>query len=149
MSTNTAVAIETRMPHRVLHTMLRVANLDRSIEFYTQMLGMRLFRKERYPDGKFTLAFLGYGREDEGAVLELTENWGRAEYSRGDAYGHVALAVADIHAVCGTLKAKGGRILREPGPMSNASPDRISPEVIAFIEDPDGYRIELIEEPKR
>jgi lactoylglutathione lyase len=124
---------------RILHTMLRVRDLDASLRFYCDVLGMRLLRRKDYPEGKFTLAFVGYGGEDEGAVLELTHNWGRTDYQLGDAYGHVALAVDDIHATCDRMRAAGGRITREPGPMQHGT------TVLAFLEDPDGYKIELIE----
>lgn len=135
------------MPTRVLHTMIRVGNLERSIAFYTETLGMQLFRKERYPSGNFTLAFVGYGDERSGAVIELTQNWGTDTYVHGAAFGHIALAVTDIHAVCAQLAAAGVNVLRAPGPMTASSPDRSDNEVIAFIEDPDGYRVELIETP--
>ncbi len=124
---------------KILHTMLRVGDLDRSIRFYTEVLGMRLLRKKDFPDGKFTLAFLGYGEEADGAVIELTHNWGVDKYEIGTGYGHVAIAVPDVYAACDAMKQRGGKIVREPGPM------KFSPTVMAFIEDPDGYRIELIE----
>jgi lactoylglutathione lyase len=124
---------------RVLHTMLRVGNLDRSIEFYTQVLGMQLLRRNDYPDGKFTLAFVGYGSEDEGAVIELTYNWGVDKYELGNAYGHIALAVPDAYAACNEIRARGGKVVREAGPMKHGS------TVIAFVEDPDGYKVELIQ----
>lgn len=124
---------------KILHTMLRVGDLDRSIRFYTEVLGMRLLRKKEFPDGKFTLAFLGYGEEADGAVIELTHNWGVDKYEIGTGYGHVAIAVPDVYAACDAMKQRGGKIVREPGPM------KFSPTVMAFIEDPDGYRIELIE----
>ena len=124
---------------KILHTMLRVGDLDRSIRFYTEVLGMRLLRKKEFPDGKFTLAFLGYGEEADGAVIELTHNWGVDKYEIGTGYGHVAIAVPDVSAACDAMKQRGGKIVREPGPM------KFSPTVMAFIEDPDGYRIELIE----
>lgn len=124
---------------KILHTMLRVGDLDRSIRFYTEVLGMRLLRKKDFPDGKFTLAFLGYGEEADGAVIELTHNWGVDKYEIGTGYGHVAVAVPDVYAACAEMRQRGGKIVREPGPM------KFSPTVMAFIEDPDGYRIELIE----
>jgi lactoylglutathione lyase len=130
---------------RIMHTMLRVANLERSIAFYTGPLGMTLFRRESYPQGRFTLAFLGYGSETTSAVIELTHNWDRSEYQHGEGYGHVALAVPDASAACRSLEAQDVKIIRQAGPMTFGSPDRVDVEVIAFIEDPDGYRIELIE----
>ena len=132
-------------PHRVLHAMLRVGNLERSIAFYTEKLGMQLFRKERYPGASYTLAFVGYGDEHSGAVIELTHNWGTDTYAHGAAFGHVALAVTDIRSICAWLEAAGVKVLRAPGPMTASSPERSDREVIAVIEDPDGYRIELIE----
>lgn len=123
---------------RLLHTMLRVGDLDRSIAFYTDLLGMQLLRRRDFPQGRFTLAFLGYGPETENAVLELTHNWDTASYELGTAYGHVAIGVDDVHATCAQIKAKGGKVVREPGPMQHGS------TVLAFIEDPDGYRIELL-----
>lgn len=128
---------------RLLHTMLRVGDLERSIRFYCDVLGMKLLRRKDYPTGKFTLAFVGYGEESETAVLELTHNWDRDRYELGDGYGHVALGVGDIHATCERLRAAGARITREPGPMKHGS------TVIAFLEDPDGYKVELIEESSR
>jgi lactoylglutathione lyase len=119
--------------------MLRVGDLDRSLAFYCDVLGMKLLRKNDYPTGEFTLAFVGYGEESDTAVLELTHNWGRASYTLGDAYGHVALGVDDIYATCDAIRAKGGKITREPGPMKHGS------TVIAFVEDPDGYKVELIQ----
>jgi lactoylglutathione lyase len=119
--------------------MLRVGDLDRSLAFYCDVLGMKLLRKNEYPSGEFTLAFVGYGEESDTAVLELTYNWGRASYTLGDAYGHVALGVDDIYATCDAIRAKGGKITREPGPMKHGS------TVIAFVEDPDGYKVELIQ----
>jgi lactoylglutathione lyase len=124
---------------RMLHTMLRVGDLDASIRFYTEQLGMKLLRRNDYPDGKFTLAFVGYGDESDHTVLELTYNWGRDAYTLGDAFGHVALGVSDIYAACERLRAGGVKITREPGPMKHGA------TVIAFVEDPDGYKIELIQ----
>lgn len=124
---------------RVLHTMLRVGDLDRSLAFYCDVLGMQLIRKKDYPGGEFTLAFVGYGPESEGAVIELTYNWGQREYTLGDAFGHIALGVDDIYATCQEIEAKGGKIVRQPGPMKHGS------TVIAFVQDPDGYKIELIQ----
>jgi len=125
---------------RFLHTMIRVFDLEKSISFYTDMLGMKLLRKQDYPDGKFTLAFVGYGEESDHTVIELTHNWDPQErYDLGNGFGHVALGVPDIYKTCETLRNAGAKIVREPGPMKHGS------TVIAFIEDPDGYKIELIE----
>ncbi|MBW8054374.1 MAG: lactoylglutathione lyase [Acidiferrobacterales bacterium] len=124
---------------RVLHTMIRVGDLDRSIKFYTEVLGMQLLRRKDYPDGKFTLAFVGYGPESEGAVIELTHNWDTDHYELGNGFGHVALAVEDAYAACAEIKKRGGRVVREAGPMKHGT------TVIAFVEDPDGYKIELIQ----
>ena len=124
---------------RLLHTMLRVGDLERSITFYTEVLGMRLLRRKDYPGGRFTLAFLGYGEESDTTVLELTHNWDTSSYEIGSGYGHIAIGVQDIVAVCDQMRAKGGRVVREPGPMKNGT------TVIAFVEDPDGYKVELIE----
>ncbi|MEO1002336.1 MAG: lactoylglutathione lyase [Cyanobacteria bacterium J06638_7] len=124
---------------RLLHTMLRVGDLERSLAFYTGVLGMRLLRRKDYPSGRFTLAFVGYGDESDHTVLELTHNWDTSSYALGDAYGHIALGVDDIAGVCGQIRAKGGRVVREPGPMKHGS------TVIAFVEDPDGYKVELIQ----
>ena len=116
---------------RILHTMIRVGDLDKSIAFYTEILGMQLLRRSDYPEGRFTLAFVGYGPESEGAVLELTHNWDTATYDLGNGYGHVALAVPDAAAACAEIKARGGKVVREAGPMKHGS------TVIAFVEDPD------------
>lgn len=124
---------------RVLHTMIRVGDLDRSIKFYTEVLGMQLLRRKDYPDGKFTLAFVGYGPESEGAVIELTHNWDTDHYDLGNGFGHVALAVEDAYAACAEIKKRGGRVVRQAGPMKHGT------TVIAFVEDPDGYKIELIQ----
>lgn len=124
---------------RVLHTMLRVGNLEESLKFYCDVLEMKLLRQKDYPGGKFTLAFVGYGDESENAVIELTYNWGVESYDLGNAYGHIALGVDDIYDTCERIKAKGGKVTREPGPMKHGS------TVIAFVEDPDGYKIELIQ----
>ena len=125
---------------RMLHTMIRVFDLQRSLDFYTGVLGMSLLRKNDYPDGRFTLAFVGFGPEEETAVIELTHNWDQGEpYQVGTGFGHVALGVADIYAACESLKSAGAKIVRPPGPMKHGS------TVIAFVEDPDGYKIELIE----
>lgn len=134
---------------RILHTMLRVADLERSLAFYVGVLGMTLYRRETYPNGRFTLAFVGYGEEATSALIELTHNWDVGDYAIGNGYGHIALGVADAGASCGMFAAKGAKIIRPAGPMSNVSPDRNDIEVIAFIEDPDGYRIELIEQEGR
>jgi lactoylglutathione lyase len=124
---------------RILHTMIRTGDLDRSIKFYTDILGMKLLRRKDYPDGKFTLAFVGYGPETEHAVVELTYNWGTDKYDLGNAFGHIALEVDDVYKACEDIKARGGKVTREAGPMKHGS------TVIAFIEDPDGYKIELIQ----
>ena len=124
---------------RILHTMLRVVDLDRSLAFYTEVLGMRLLRRDDYPDGKFTLAFVGYGDEAEGTVLELTHNWDSDHYDIGTAYGHIAIAVEDAYASCDEIGRRGGKVIRPAGPMKHGS------TVIAFVEDPDGYKVELIE----
>ena len=124
---------------RLLHTMLRVNDLDESLRFYTDVLGMKLLRKKDYESGRFTLAFVGYSDEKSSAVLELTHNWDSRGYTLGDAFGHVAVGTADIHATCERIRAAGGKIVREPGPMKHGT------TVIAFAEDPNGYRIELIE----
>ncbi|HTH16699.1 MAG TPA: lactoylglutathione lyase [Magnetospirillum sp.] len=127
------------MSWRMLHTMIRVGNLDRSIDFYTKLLGMKLLRRQDYPDGRFTLAFVGYGDELDHTVVELTHNWDTEAYDLGNGFGHIALGVPDIYAACEALVANGAKITRPPGPMKHGS------TVIAFIEDPDGYKIELIE----
>ncbi len=128
---------------RLLHTMLRVGDLDRSIAFYTEVLGMRLLRRHDYPEGKFTLAFVGFQDEAEGAVIELTHNWGVESYELGNGYGHIALEVPDAYAACEAIKARGGRVTREAGPMKHGT------TVIAFVADPDGYKIELIQSKGR
>lgn len=124
---------------RILHTMLRVGNLDKSLAFYTEILGMRLLRRNEYPEGKFTLAFVGYQDEKDGPVIELTHNWGVDRYEPGTGYGHIALAVEDAHTACAEIKTRGGKVTREAGPMKGGT------TVIAFVEDPDGYKIELIQ----
>ncbi len=124
---------------RILHTMLRVTNLDESINFYTNIFGMEILRKTDFPDGKFTLAFLGYGDESSNTVLELTHNWETDSYEMGNAYGHIAIAVDDAYKACDEITAKGGEVVRPAGPMMHGS------TVIAFVKDPDGYMIELIE----
>ena len=123
---------------RILHTMLRVGDLQRSITFYTELLGMTLLRSKEYPDGKFTLAFLGYGDESANTVIELTYNWGVESYEIGTAFGHIALQVDDVYQATDALKKRGGKVIREAGPMNAGT------TVISFIEDPDGYQIELI-----
>jgi len=128
---------------RLLHTMLRVRDLEASLRFYCDVLDMKLLRRKDFPEGKFTLAFVGYGDESETAVLELTHNWGKTDYVLGDAYGHVAIGVGDIRAACERVRAVGGKVVREPGPMKHGT------TVIAFLEDPDGYKIELIEQRAR
>ena len=124
---------------RILHTMLRVGDLDRSIKFYTEVLGMSLLRRNDYPEGKFTLAFIGFQPESEGAVIELTHNWGVESYELGTGYGHIALEVDDAYEACAQIKARGGVVSREAGPMKHGT------TVIAFVEDPDGYKVELIQ----
>lgn len=124
---------------RILHTMLRVGDLDRSIAFYTQVLGMQVLRRQEYPEGKFTLAFIGYGAEKDHTVIELTHNWDTPSYDKGNAYGHIALEVDDAYAACDQVKAAGGKVIREAGPMMHGT------TVIAFIEDPDGYKVEFIQ----
>jgi len=124
---------------RILHTMLRVADLERSLRFYIEVLGMRLLRRKDYPEGKFTLAFVGYGDEADTAVIELTHNWGVDKYELGNAFGHIAVAVDDAYKACEEVKRRGGKVTREAGPMKHGT------TVIAFIEDPDTYKIELIE----
>ncbi|MDX9990079.1 lactoylglutathione lyase [Thiothrix unzii] len=125
---------------RILHTMLRVGDLERSIAFYTNVLGMQLLRRKDYPAGEFTLAFIGYGDETDQTVLELTYNWGVDKYELGTAFGHIALEVPDVYAACDKMRAAGGKIIREAGPMNAGT------TIIAFLEDPDGYQIELIGE---
>lgn len=124
---------------RILHTMLRVTDLEKSLQFYTEVLNMRLLRRKDYPGGKFTLAFVGYADESEQAVLELTHNWETSEYDLGNAYGHIALSSDDIYQTCEEIKARGGEVVREPGPMKHGTTE------IAFVKDPDGYMIELIQ----
>ncbi|MGV6808221.1 MAG: lactoylglutathione lyase [bacterium] len=123
---------------RILHTMLRVGDLDSSLAFYTEVLGMTLLRRKDYPDGKFTLAFVGYGAEEDSTVIELTHNWETERYDLGTGYGHIAIAVDDVYGACDRIKQKGGKVVREPGPMKHGS------TVLAFVEDPDGYKIELL-----
>jgi len=123
---------------RILHTMLRTGDLQRSIDFYTDILGMRLLRQKDYPDGKFSLAFLGYGDESENTVIELTYNWGVDHYEMGNAFGHIAIEVDDVYEAAARIRDKGGKVIREAGPMNAGT------TIIAFVEDPDGYPIELI-----
>ncbi|MDR9497879.1 MAG: lactoylglutathione lyase [Hydrogenovibrio sp.] len=125
---------------RILHTMLRVGDLQKSIDFYQNVLGMKLLRQKDYPKGEFTLAFLGYGSEEEEAVLELTYNWDQSEYDLGDGYGHIAIEVPDVYEAAENVKKAGGKVIREAGPMNAGS------TIIAFVEDPDGYQIEFIGE---
>ncbi len=124
---------------RILHTMLRVGNLEKSVHFYTDILGMKVLRQTEYPDGKFTLVFVGYQNESEGTVLELTYNWGVEKYDLGSAFGHIAIEVDNAYEACEKVKALGGRVTREAGPMKHGT------TVIAFVEDPDGYKIEFIQ----
>jgi len=124
---------------RILHTMIRVGELERSIAFYTEVLGMKLLRRRDHPDGKFTLAFVGFGPESEQAALELTHNWDTKSYDLGTWYGHVAIEVPDAYAACTEIKKRGGVVTREAGPMKHGS------TVIAFVQDPDGYKVELIQ----
>ena len=124
---------------QLLHTMLRVVDLDKSIDFYTNVLGMKLLRRKDYPDGKFTLAFVGYGDESQHAVIELTHNWETKSYELGNAFGHIAIGLPDVYKACDAVKTKGGKVTREPGPM------KFGGSVIAFVEDPDGYKIEFIQ----
>ena len=128
---------------RLLHTMLRVGDLDRSLAFYTQVLGMRELRRKDYPDGRFTLAFVGYQDEADGAVIELTHNWDTSSYDLGNGYGHIALEVDDAKAACDRVRERGGKVTREAGPMKHGK------TVIAFVEDPDGYKIEFIQKGTR
>lgn len=124
---------------RLLHTMLRVGNLEKSLQFYCDVLGMTLLRQKDYPGGKFTLAFVGYGDESDHTVLELTYNWGVESYDLGKGYGHIAIGVDDIYQTCEEIKTRGGKVVREPGPMKHGT------TVIAFVTDPDGYKVELIQ----
>ncbi|MFT5169965.1 MAG: lactoylglutathione lyase [Candidatus Omnitrophota bacterium] len=123
---------------KFLHVMLRVVDLDKSIKFYTEILDMKLLRQKDYASGKFTLAFLGYGDEKENTVLELTHNWDTTEYVSGNAFGHIAIGVPDVYAACEKIKAQGGKVVREAGPMKHGT------TILAFVEDPDGYKIELL-----
>ncbi|MCA9406260.1 MAG: lactoylglutathione lyase [Candidatus Omnitrophica bacterium] len=123
---------------RLLHVMLRVVDLEKSIKFYAEVLGMKELRRKDYPDGKFTLVFLGYGDEENNTVLELTHNWETKSYDKGNAYGHIAIGVEDVYKACEEVRAKGGKVVREAGPMKHGT------TVLAFVEDPDGYKIELL-----
>jgi lactoylglutathione lyase len=123
---------------RLLHTMIRVGDLDRSIQFYTEVLGMRLLRRQDYPQGKYTLAFVGYGNEEDSTVIEFTYNWGVSEYEIGTGFGHISIEVDDVYEAAEKIRKKGGKVLREPGPMNAGT------TVVAFFEDPDGYQVELI-----
>lgn len=125
---------------RLLHTMLRVGNLEKSLHFYIEILGMQLLRRDDYPEGRFTLAFVGYGPETESTVIELTYNWDTDHYDPGNGYGHIAIGVDDVYKACENIRAKGGNIVRDAGPMKGGT------TVIAFVEDPDGYKIELLED---
>ncbi len=122
----------------MLHTMLRVTDLEQSIQFYCDVMGMKLLRRKDYPEGKFTLAFVGYGAETDHTVLELTHNWDTDQYDLGNAYGHIAIEVEDVYAACDAIKAKGGNIVREAGPMKGGN------SILAFVKDPDGYMVELL-----
>ena len=125
---------------RMMHTMLRVTNLDKALDFYCNVLDMKLIRRKDYPEGRFTLAFVGYGDEMNSTVLELTHNWDTDAYDQGSAYGHIAIGVDDVYATCDRVKAKGGKVIREAGPMKGGR------TVIAFLEDPDGYKVELLQD---
>lgn len=133
------------IPARILYTMIRVGDLDRSIAFYRDALGMRELRRETFAEGRFTLVFMGFGDDAPGATIELTHNWDESSYQHGNGYGHVALEVTDIYAACDRLEKMGVKIVRAPGPMTFSVDETGEREVIAFVEDPDGYRIELIE----
>jgi lactoylglutathione lyase len=124
---------------RILHTMIRVNDLEESIKFYQDFFGMKVLRKADYPDGKFSLAFIGYGGEDTNTVIELTHNWETSHYDHGNAYGHIAIEVDDAYKSCEDIKSKGGKVIREAGPMMHGT------TVLAFVEDPNGYKIELIQ----
>ncbi|MET4162827.1 lactoylglutathione lyase [Marinobacterium sp. MBR-111] len=125
---------------RMLHTMYRVTDLEKSLSFYTEVLGMRLLRRKDYPEGRFTLAFVGFGDETDNTVLELTHNWDTDQYDLGTGYGHIAIEVDDVYEACDQIKAKGGQVVREAGPMKNST----SGTILAFVRDPDGYMIELL-----
>lgn len=132
-------------PARILHTMLRVVDLDRSLAFYVDALGMRELRRKDYPEGRFTLVFIGYNNEASNTVIELTYNWDTGSYDHGDAFGHIAIGVPDIYAVTERLESMEVKITRPPGPMKFKANEAEAPSIIAFIEDPDGYKIELIQ----
>ncbi len=142
MSSTTKASV---IPARILYTMVRVSDLDRSIAFYRDALGMREVRRETFTEGRFTLVFMGYGDDPSGVTIELTYNWDETSYQHGTGYGYTALEVADIHAACKRLAKMGVKIVRTPGPMTFAVDETGERENIAFIEDPDGYRVELIE----
>ena len=125
---------------RMMHTMLRVTNLDRALNFYCDVLGMTLIRRRDYAEGRFTLAFVGYGAEPDSTVLELTHNWDTDAYEQGSAYGHIAIGVSDVYATCEHIKARGGKVVREAGPMQGGK------TVLAFVEDPDGYKVEILQD---
>ena len=125
---------------RILHTMLRVGDLEESLHFYTEILGMELLRRDDYPEGRFTLAFVGYAPEVQSTVIELTHNWDTAQYDLGEGYGHIAIGVDDVYKACDKIRTRGGTIIRDAGPMKGGS------TVIAFVEDPDGYKIELLDD---
>lgn len=125
---------------RMLHTMIRVSDLDASVQFYCDVLGMKLIRKHDFPEGKFTLAFVGFGEEHDSTVLELTHNWEVESYEHGDAYGHIAISVDDVYEACDRVRSRGGKVVREAGPMKAGT------TVLAFVEDPDGYKIELLKD---
>ena len=124
---------------RILHTMLRVRDLDKSLKFYTEVLGMKLLRRKEYPSGRFTLAFVGFGQESDNTVIELTHNWDINDYAIGEGFGHIAIGVENIYSTCEAITENGGLVTRKPGPMKHGK------TVIAFVEDPDGYKVELIE----
>lgn len=128
---------------RILHTMIRVGDLDRAIAFYTDVLGMRLLRRKDYPEGRFTLAFVGFGDESAHAAIELTHNWDTASYELGNGFGHIAIEVEDVYKACEAIKARGGQVVREAGPMKHGS------SILAFVRDPDGYMIELLSPGRR
>lgn len=143
------VTTQAAIPSRILYTMVRVADLDRSVAFYQHILGMQEFRREDFSEGRFTLVFMGYGDELSNTVIELTHNWDPKSYQHGTRYGHVALEVCDIYGACQRLEEQGVVVLRKPGPMSYAVDETGHRETIAFIEDPDGYKIELVQSPDR